>query len=114
MSRMSYGIPCLGEHNDYMLDENYMTHKKDYFGAAIPEAKYEANEMDDEEYLENLLKGLYFWDPEQHKNMTQLKEVIENPMTKDLIISNVKSNIKYDDSKSKDWARVVENIRKGE
>lgn len=66
--------------------------------------------IDPNDLGENLLKGLYFWDPEQHKNMTQLTRVIENAMTKDLIISNVKSNIKIDDSKSEEWANAFGNI----
>lgn len=57
---------------------------------------------------ENLLKGLYFWDPEKHKNMNQLKGVIDDPMTKDLIISKVKSDVKVDDNKSAEWAFAMD------
>lgn len=46
---------------------------------------------------ENALKGLYFWNPDKHKNASDIKRDLDDPMTKDLIIAQV-----YSDSNSTD------------
>lgn len=65
LNRVNYGMPSFGYHKNSLVDENYLSHKRDYFGPEIPESKeYEkaANnkEVDDntgEDYLESLLKN---------------------------------------------------------
>ncbi len=58
---------------------------------------------------EDVLKGLYFWDPTIHKNFTQLKRVLDDPMTKELIIAKVKSDIVIQNDQSEEWGDVVTN-----
>ncbi len=52
-----------------------------------------------EDFGEFAIKGLFFWDPDKYKNASALKDVIDDPMTKDLILAriNEKSTEKKDD-----------------
>ena len=54
-----------------------------------------------EEFGENIIKALYLWDPEKHKNYKEFFSLIEEEaMTKNLIIAKLK---KTDSDETSDW-----------
>lgn len=42
-----------------------------------------------EDLEENVLKGLYYWDPEKYKNATAIANDLDDSMTKDLILAKI-------------------------
>ncbi|MGD2072542.1 MAG: hypothetical protein PVG65_03540, partial [Candidatus Thorarchaeota archaeon] len=62
-----------------------------------------------EHFGEFAIKGLYFWDPEKYKNASALKDVIDDPMSKELIL--VKINSKEDENKdAPDFSGILNQI----
>jgi len=46
-----------------------------------------------EDFGEFVIKGLFFWDPDKYKNASALKDVIDDPMTKDLILARINEKL---------------------
>ena len=51
-----------------------------------------------EDFEEDVLKALYYWNPETHKNATSLKNDLDDNMTKDLILAKIKNNNSVEDT----------------
>jgi len=61
-----------------------------------------------EDFEEEVLKGLYYWDPEKYKNATSLQKDLDDPMTKDLILTKLTTTVNEFDTAG--FASALENI----
>jgi hypothetical protein len=61
-----------------------------------------------EDFEEEVLKGLYYWDPEKYKNATSLQKDLDDSMTKDLILAKLTS--KDESFDAEDFANALDKI----
>lgn len=62
-----------------------------------------------EDFGEFALKGLFFWDPDEYKNASSLTSVLDDPMTKDLILARINEK-PVENKEDLDFSNLMENF----